>query len=100
MSTNSATLPADDWHPADVVAALRKKGKSLRQLAAANGYKHIDTVLHKPWLAGEQIVAKALGLKPQEIWPTRYIDPAARKRAFQLTRKVKVTMPRRAEARA
>jgi Ner family transcriptional regulator len=94
MHTNSATAAQTDWHPADVIAALRKRNTSLRQLALKNDYTHIDRVLREHWLAAEQVVAKALGMKPEQIWPTRYQDPEKRRRAFQLTRKVKVTMPR------
>ena len=100
MSTNKSARPQVDWHPADVVAALRKQGVSLRQLAIQNGYSHIQRVLTSPWLAAEQIVAKALGVPPAEIWPSRYLNPADRQRAFDMTRKIKVTMPRKArEAR-
>lgn len=95
MNTNSAKDAQEDMHPADVIAALHKKGISLRQVAQANGYAHISRVLHSRWLAAEQIVAKALDKKPEEIWPSRYLVPADRARAFQLTRKIAVTMPRK-----
>lgn len=98
MRTNSTTAAQEDWHPADVLAALRKRNLSLRQLALKHEYTHIDKVLTAPWLAAEQIVAKALGLPPEQIWPSRYSDPAARKRAYQLTRKIKVSMPRTKKA--
>lgn len=94
MNTNSAACAQGDWHPADVIAALRKRNLSLRQLAAQNHYSHIQRVLTSPWLAAEQIVAKALDKKPEEIWPSRYMDPAQRQRAYQLTRKIKVNKPR------
>ena len=86
---------AKDMHPADVIAALHKHGTSLRQIAMANQYSHIQRVLTSPWLAAEQMVAKALDKKPEEIWPSRYLDPVSRTRAFQLTRKMVVTMPRK-----
>jgi Ner family transcriptional regulator len=94
MHTNATTQAQGDWHPADVLAALKKRGVSLRQLAQRYEYSHIDRVLTSPWLAAEKIVADALGKKPNEIWPSRYLDPNARMRAFQLTRKVKLTKPR------
>lgn len=94
MSTNSTAHAQDDWHPADVIAALRKRNLSLRQLAAQHHYSHIQRVLTSPWLAAEQIVAKALDKKPEEIWPSRYADPSLRHRAYQLTRKIKVNKPR------
>lgn len=67
---------------------------SLRQLAAQHNYSHIQRVLTSPWLAAEQIVAKALEMKPEQIWPSRYKNPADRLRAFQLTRRYKATKPR------
>lgn len=81
-------------HPADVIAALRKRGTSLRRIAIENGYSHIQRVLTSPWLAAEQLVAKALDKKPEELWPSRYLNPADRALAFKQTRRIAVTMPR------
>jgi len=64
-----------DWHPADVVAQLRKQDWSLAQLAYANGYKNrscLAAALHRPYPKAEEIIATALGTKPQVIWPSRY----------------------------
>lgn len=63
-----------DWHPADVVAAVRKAGISLRRLSIKRGYhaQSLQRALHKPWPRAERIIARALGLKPQQIWPSRY----------------------------
>ena len=81
-------------HPADVIAALRKRGTSLRKIAIENGYSHIQRVLTSPWLAAEQLVAKALDTRPEELWPSRYVNPADRALAFKQTRRIVVTMPR------
>jgi Ner family transcriptional regulator len=94
MSTNKSTSIQEDMHPADVIAALRKRGTSLRKIAIENGYSHIQRVLTSPWLAAEQLVARALGSKPEDVWPSRYVNPAARLLAFRQTRKIAVTMPR------
>lgn len=94
MNTQNAARAQVDWHPADVVAALRKRNTSLRQLAMQNDYSHIQRVLTSPWLAAEQIVARALGKRPEDIWPSRYATPGSRHRAYQMTRKVKVSKPR------
>jgi len=67
-----------DWHPADVKAALEKRGISLRGLAKQYGYSHIQRVLVSQWWAAEQIVAKAIGVQAQEIWPSRYLTPRER----------------------
>lgn len=75
-STTAQKKPVvQDWHPADVVAALRKKGWSLQQLAKENGYagrSALSSALAQPYPKAEAIIAKALDLAPQEIWPTRY----------------------------
>lgn len=84
-------------HPADVIAALRKRGTSLRKIAHENGYSHIQRVLTSPWLAAEQLVAKALDTSPQALWPSRYRNPGDRALAFRQTRKIAITMPNPAE---
>jgi Ner family transcriptional regulator len=94
MTTNKSTPLQEDMHPADVIAALRKRGTSLRRIAIENGYSHIQRVLTSPWLAAEQLVAKALDKRPEELWPSRYLNPANRTLAFKQTRKIVVTMPR------
>lgn len=78
-----------DWHAADVKAALEKRGLTLIGLAKDHGYSHFQRVLTTHWWAAEQIVAKALDLKPEQIWPTRY--EKSRDRAQARTRKIKVT---------
>lgn len=87
-----------NWHPAQVKAALEMKGTNLSKLAKQHGYAHINEVLHRPWLAAERIVAKALGVKPQQIWPTRYEQ--SRDRADALTRNPKAPGKRRLVAKA
>ena len=65
---------AKDWHVADIKAALEKNGWSLRKLSEANGYaaRTIGVALHRHWPRGEQIIAAAIGVKPEDIWPSRY----------------------------
>ena len=69
------TQAQQDWHRADVKAALEKAGLSLAALARANGYKNPNSlcmVFNAPWPKAERIVAAAIGKHPAEIWPTRY----------------------------
>jgi Ner family transcriptional regulator len=63
-----------DWHPADVLAALKKRGFSLAGLSVANGYHPTAAgkALKQPWPAIERLLAEAIGVAPQEIWPSRY----------------------------
>jgi Ner family transcriptional regulator len=63
-----------DWHPADVLAALKKRGHSLAGLSVANGYHPTAAgkALKQAWPAMERLVADAIGVPPQQIWPSRY----------------------------
>ncbi len=63
-----------DWDPADIVAALRKEGWSLRRLSFANGYRTnaVKHALRRPYPQAERIIAGALQRDPAEIWPSRY----------------------------
>ncbi|MFO1421216.1 MAG: helix-turn-helix transcriptional regulator [Candidatus Competibacteraceae bacterium] len=65
---------AEDWHPADIIAALRKAGWSLRRLSQAHGRcpHTLGAALQRPYFAGELIIAQTLGLSPAQIWPSRY----------------------------
>ncbi|GMU44151.1 MAG: transcriptional regulator [Xanthomonadales bacterium PRO6] len=65
----------EDWHPADIIASLRKAGWSLAQLALHHGYADksaVRTAVSRPYPKAERIIAAALGLHPMQIWPSRY----------------------------
>ena len=67
-------MKMNDWHRADVISALKKRGTNMARLSRENGLGS-DTLyntLARPWPKGEQIIAKALGVSPSEIWPSRY----------------------------
>ncbi|ECI5354736.1 helix-turn-helix domain-containing protein [Salmonella enterica] len=63
-----------DWHPADVIAAMRKRGTSLavvsRQAGLASGTLANAIRIRRP--KGERLIAEALGVPPEQIWPSRY----------------------------
>jgi Ner family transcriptional regulator len=64
-----------DWHPADIVSALRKSGLSLARLAVVHGYSSgaaLSNALRSPYPKAERIIAEAIKRTPQEIWPSRY----------------------------
>ena len=62
------------WHKADIIAALHKKGTSLAALSREAGLSSstLANALGRPWPKGEAIIAKAIGVPPEEIWPERY----------------------------
>jgi Ner family transcriptional regulator len=83
-SESKAPSEPQDWHPADVLAALKKRGHTLAGLSVANGYHPTAAgkALKAPWPAVEWFIAGALGLSPQAIWPSRYDrDGLPRRRA-------------------
>ncbi|XBS69774.1 helix-turn-helix transcriptional regulator [Acerihabitans sp. KWT182] len=67
-----------DWHKADIIAALRKKGTTLAGLSRAVGLSAstLANVLNKPWPKGEWVIGGALDMHPAAIWPSRYFDEA------------------------
>ncbi|WP_164068218.1 helix-turn-helix domain-containing protein [Serratia marcescens] len=67
-----------DWHPADIIAALRKQGTTLAAVSRKAGLMSSSTLanaLSRPWPKGEWLIAEAIGIHPSEIWPSRYYDP-------------------------
>src|SRR5437868_1595790 len=70
----SDAMKHDDWHPADIAAALKKRGHSLAALSVDQGYHPtaVGKALKAPWPAVERIIADAIGLPPHRIWPSRY----------------------------
>ncbi|EAS2167992.1 transcriptional regulator [Salmonella enterica] len=63
-----------DWHPADIIAALRKRGTSLAALSRDAGLASatLANALHRHWPKGERLIAETLGVTPEQIWPSRY----------------------------
>ncbi|MBV8044621.1 helix-turn-helix transcriptional regulator [Pluralibacter sp.] len=68
--------PRNDWHPADIIAALRKKKTSLSAQSRLAGLSSstLANALTRPWPRGEKLIADALGISPEIIWPSRYFD--------------------------
>jgi Ner family transcriptional regulator len=84
-----------DWHPADVVAALWKRGTSLRRLSIENGYINAQSLRHGVRgcsVRGEQIIAAAIGLHPMRIWPSRY-TPQGERIMQRMTAKTPINIP-------
>lgn len=64
-----------DWHRIDIVAALHKKGLTIRGLSVQAGLSPhtLKNALIRPYPKGERIISDALNLRPSDIWPERYI---------------------------
>lgn len=63
-----------DLHKADIIASIKKKGTSLAALSREAGLcsSTLANALERPWPKGELIIAEAIGMPPEEIWPSRY----------------------------
>lgn len=63
-----------DWHSADIIAGLKKRGTTLSALSRASGLASstLANTLIRRWPKGERLIANALGKRPEEIWPSRY----------------------------
>ncbi|WP_038911771.1 helix-turn-helix domain-containing protein [Dickeya dadantii] len=67
-------METSDWHPADIIAALRKRGTTLAALSRQHGLASstLANALSRHWPKGERLIAQAVEKTPQEIWPSRY----------------------------
>jgi Ner family transcriptional regulator len=74
VDTTKKPAGPSDWHRADIKAALEKKGWSLRSLSIVARVRGRQPARrsHKPWPRAEQLVAEAIGVPAQRIWPSRY----------------------------
>lgn len=59
----------NDWHQADIIAALRKQGTSMAGLSRSVGLSSstLANVLNRPCSKGEWLIADKLGIHPAEI---------------------------------
>ena len=87
---NAARKLPEDWHPADIQAALKKKGYTVvrvaRELGLAENSAH--KVFVQPWSTLEIRIAEIIGVPPWEIWPSRYV------RGMRMTRMRKAAFRR------
>lgn len=68
------TKQAPGWHKEDIKAAIRKRGKTMTQLAyeSALNESTVRNALVRPVLAGEQAISAFLGIPAHELWPERW----------------------------
>ena len=74
MRVKPTTEIPEDRHPEDIKAAIRKSGVTLSELSRAAGFSEgaAKRALLIPWPRMEAAIAAHLGLKPEEVWPSRY----------------------------
>lgn len=83
MTTGHAKKPVNqDWHPADIKAALHKKGITLAGIAEAYGMtssSSLSSTFTRSYPLNEKRIADAIGVHPKVIWPSRYNADGTRK---------------------
>ena len=70
-----------DWHWEDVKAALWRRNLTLSAIARQHkrGRCSLAMVKTRWWPEAQSIIASALGVPPQAIWPSRYHDDGSPK---------------------
>lgn len=65
-----------DMHRALIVAYIKERGSTLAKLSEEAGLhpRTLGNALDRKYPKGEKIIAAFIGMKPQEIWPSRYPD--------------------------
>ena len=87
-TTTPKKASLQDWHPADVVAALHKRGITLRKLAEKHEVspKAVIKALRERNLPSERRIAEAIGIPANVIWPSRYNADGSRTDLRKVTR--------------
>lgn len=65
-----------DWHPEDIKAAIRKAGGTLSEIARRVGVpKQTMSACLSARVSdrGDRAIANFIGVKPHDIWPSRYL---------------------------
>jgi len=88
MTASAVKKPVDqDWHPADIKAALHKKGITLAGIAKAYGLNDstsLSSTFARSYPLNEKRIADAIGVHPMVIWPSRYNkDGSIKPRGFR-----------------
>lgn len=80
-------MTSRNWHPADVIATVRKTGSTMQEIAFAAGFARSATshCLRWPVPHANHAIAKHLGLSVHDIWPEWFdadgeLKPRDRKR--------------------
>lgn len=67
-------MPRTGWHPADITAAVRKKGMTLTALALTNGLSEsaCRKALLTKYAKAEIVISHFINVPLHELWPDRW----------------------------
>lgn len=82
LVTNEPSRRRRGLHPEQIKALVRMRGLTLVGLGRRHGYSPsaMKQALRRPCGPCERIIAKAIGLEPEKIWPERYKTKRLRRR--------------------
>ncbi|MBU9231409.1 helix-turn-helix domain-containing protein [Burkholderia multivorans] len=68
------------WHREDIKAAIRKRGKTMNDLARERGLpaSTVRNALSRPVFSGEIAISEFLGIAAYELWPERWTKDGRR----------------------
>ncbi|MEQ8864231.1 MAG: helix-turn-helix domain-containing protein [Thalassobaculum sp.] len=69
------------WDAIRIKGELQRRGLSLAEVSRRHGYhpNSAARALRVAWPEMERIIADALDMKPETLWPDRYVDGVPRK---------------------
>lgn len=78
-----------DWHRHEIICAIHMAGISMASLSRAHGLAEgtLANALNRPWPKGELIIANALGVQPEQIWPSRFLVRRERERHRRINKR-------------
>ena len=78
------------WHPADIIAAVRKSGTSLQRLSLQHGFNShsMNKAVRQCFPACHAIIAQVVGVPRQTIWPQFYFSDGRRRSPREQKREV------------
>ena len=90
------------WHPADIRAAIVKRGKTLTGLALENGLDSsaCRAALIRPLPNAEKAISRLLGVPLHELWPDRWDEEGRRYRHVRVEKYHDRDQAQRQNARA
>lgn len=81
MGAENVMKTAQAWHPADIKAAIQKKGQTLSGLALANGLNESAcraSLCRYQSRKADEVIAAFLDVSLHALWPDRYDALGAR----------------------
>jgi Ner family transcriptional regulator len=73
-------MPRTGWHPADITAAVKKRGMTLTALALANGLSEsaCRKALLTKYAKAEIAISQFIDVPLHELWPERWTASGSR----------------------